>query len=69
MFQTDSVIDLAIGNGKDIFIYLLFRVGITETIFIQHITGLLRQQKTKELFGSLQVSDIGTAQGKKLTRK
>lgn len=48
MFQTDSVIDLAIGNGKDLFIYLLFRVGITETILIQHITGLLRQQKTKE---------------------
>lgn len=48
MFQTDSVIDLAIGNGKDIFIYLLFRVGITETILIQHIIGLLRQQKTKE---------------------
>lgn len=36
MFQTDVVIGLVIGNGEDLFIYLLFRLGITETILIQH---------------------------------
>lgn len=63
MFQTD----LVIGNGEDLSIYPLFRLGITGTILIQQDQLVTSTKKLKRLLDSLQVSDIGT--GKKITRK
>lgn len=63
MFQTD----LVIGNGEDLSIYLLIRLGITGTILIQQNQLVTSTKNLKRLLDSLQVSDIGT--GKKITRK
>lgn len=56
MFQTD----LVIGNGEDLSIYLLIRLGITGTILIQQNHLVTSRKNLKRLLDSLQVSDIGT---------
>lgn len=56
MFQTD----LVIGNGEDLSIYLLIRLGITGTILIQQNQLVTSTKNLKRLLDSLQVSDIGT---------
>lgn len=56
MFQTD----LVIGNGEDLSIYLLIRLGITGTILIQQNQLVTSAKNLKRLLDSLQVSDIGT---------
>lgn len=56
MFQTD----LVIGNGEDLSIYLLVRLGITGTILIQQNQLVTSTKNLKRLLDSLQVSDIGT---------
>lgn len=56
MFQTD----LVIGNGEDLSIYLLYRLGITGTILIQQNQLVTSTKNLKRLLDSLQVSDIGT---------
>lgn len=56
MFQTD----LVIGNGEDLSIYRLIRLGITGTILIQQNQLVTSTKKLKRLLDSLQVSDIGT---------
>lgn len=56
MFQTD----LVIGNGEDLSIYPLFRLGITGTILIQQNQLVTSTKNLKRLLDSLQVSDIGT---------
>lgn len=63
MFQTD----LVIGNGEDLSIYPLFRLGIAGTILIQQNQLVTSTKNLKRLLDSLQVSDIGTE--KKITRK
>lgn len=63
MFQTD----LVIGNGEDLSIYLLIRLGITGTILIQQNQLVTSTKNLKRLLDSLQVSDIGT--GKKNNKK
>lgn len=63
MFQTD----LVIGNGEDLSIYLLIRLGITGTILIQQNQLVTSTKNLKRLLDSLQVSDIGT--GKKINKK
>lgn len=63
MFQTD----LVIGNGEDLSINHLFRLGITGTILIQQNQLVTSTKKLKRLLDSLQVSDIGT--GKKINKK
>lgn len=63
MFQTD----LVIGNGEDLSIYLLIRLGITGTILIQQNQLVTSTKKLKRLLDSLQVSDIGT--GKNINKK
>lgn len=64
MFQTN----LVIGNGEDLSIYLLIRLGITGTILIQQNQLVTSTKNLKRLLDSLQVSDIGTRK-KKITRK
>lgn len=59
MYQTN----LVIGNGEDLSIYLLIRLGITGTILIQQNQLVTSTKNLKRLLDSLQVSDIGT--GKK----
>lgn len=54
MFQTD----LVIGNGKDLSIYLLYRLGITGTILIQQNQLVTSTKNLKRLLDSLQVSDM-----------
>lgn len=56
MFQTD----LVIGNGEDLSIYLLIRLGITGTILIQQNRLVTSTKNLKRFLDSLQVSDIGT---------
>lgn len=56
MFQTD----LVIGNGEDLSINPLFRLGITGTILIQQNQLVTSTKNLKRLLDSLQVSDIGT---------
>lgn len=56
MFQTD----LVIGNGEDLSICLLIRLGITGTILIQQNQLVTSTKNLKRLLDSLQVSDIGT---------
>lgn len=63
MFQTD----LVIGNGEDLSIYLLIRLGITGTILIQQNHLVTSRKNLKRLLDSLQVSDIGTE--KKINKK
>lgn len=63
MFQTD----LVIGNGEDLSIYHLFRLGITGTILIQQNQLVTSTKNLKRSLDSLQVSDM--VQEKKLTRK
>lgn len=63
MFQTD----LVIGNGEDLSIYLLIRLGITGTILIQQNQLVTSTKNLKRLLDSLQVSDIGT--GKRINKK
>lgn len=63
MFQTD----LVIGNGEDLSINHLFRLGITGTILIQQNQLVTSTKNLKRLLDSLQVSDIGT--GKKNPKK
>lgn len=63
MFQTD----LVIGNGEDLSIYLLIRLGITGTILIQQNQLVTSTKNLKRLLDSLQVSDIGTE--KKINKK
>lgn len=63
MFQTD----LVIGNGEDLSIYLLIRLGITGTILIQQNQLVTSTKNLKRLLDSLQVSDI--VQGKKNNKK
>lgn len=63
MFQTD----LVIGNGEDLSINHLFRLGITGTILIQQNQLVTSTKNLKRLLNSLQVSDIGTE--KKIIRK
>lgn len=63
MFQTD----LVIGNGEDLSIYLLYRLGITGTILIQQNQLVTSTKNLKRLLDSLQVSDIGTE--KKINKK
>lgn len=54
MFQTD----LVIGNGEDLSIYPLFRLGITGTILIQQNQLVTSTKNLKRLLDSLQVSDM-----------
>lgn len=54
MFQTD----LVIGNGEDLSIYHLFRLGITGTILIQQNELVTSKKNLKRLLDSLQVSDM-----------
>lgn len=63
MFQTD----LVIGNGEDLSINLLIRLGITGTILIQQNQLVTSTKNLKRSLDSLQVSDM--VQEKKLTRK
>lgn len=63
MFQTD----LVIGNGEDLSINLLIRLGITGTILIQQNQLVTSTKNLKRLLDSLQVSDIGT--GKRINKK
>lgn len=63
MFQTD----LVIGNGEDLPINHLFRLGITGTILIQQNQLVTSTKNLKRLLDSLQVSDIGT--GKRINKK
>lgn len=63
MFQTD----LVIGNGEDLSIYLLIRLGITGTILIQQNQLVTSTKNLKRLLDSLQVSDVGT--GKRINKK
>lgn len=58
MFQTN----LVIGNGEDLSIYHLFRLGITGTILIQQNQLVTSTKNLKRLLDSLQVSDIGTGE-------
>lgn len=60
MFQTD----LVIGNGEDLSINHLFRLGITGTILIQQNQLVTSTKNLKRLLDSLQVSDIGTGKKK-----
>lgn len=60
MFQTD----LVIGNGEDLSIYLLIRLGIAGTILIQQDQLVTSTKNLKRLLDSLQVSDIGTEKKK-----
>lgn len=54
MFQTD----LVVGNGEDLSIYLLIRLGITGTILIQQNQLVTSTKNLKRLLDSLQVSDM-----------
>lgn len=54
MFQTD----LVIGNGEDLSINHLFRLGITGTILIQQNQLVTSTKNLKRLLDSLQVSDM-----------
>lgn len=54
MVQTD----LVIGNGEDLSIYLLIRLGITGTILIQQNQLVTSTKNLKRLLDSLQVSDM-----------